>query len=89
MKFKMTKETAQAMAALGAGLGLGAIIRYAELKAQLAYEKAERLENEIENINLAMKIQQDDIDRLKGKVESLELSNHTKEDKVDLFGNLK
>ena len=89
MKFKMTKETAEALMTIGTGFALGAIVRYAELKSQLAYEKAERLENMIENMNLAMKFQRDDIDRLKSKVESLELSNHTKEDKVDLFGNLK
>lgn len=94
MKFKINKEAAQAMMAIGAGLAVGIEIWYLDFKARMQDEKNAVVNKEIENICKLMHLHEKDIDDLKTKVDNLELCTYTlKEleegDGKDLFAEFK
>lgn len=94
MKFKINKETAQAMMTIGAGLAVGIEIWYLDFKARMQDEKNAVVNKEIVNICKLMHLHEKDIDDLKRKVDNLELCTYTlKEleegDGKDLFAEFK
>lgn len=90
MKIKFDKEMADAFAAIGAGLGLAAIIRSVELKAELALEQSKANDVSIEYLFEKSRMLNDMIADADIKLAKLEKEIHKdEEDKVDLFGNLK
>ena len=80
MKFKINREAAEALMAIGCGLAVGCELWYLDFKARMQDEKNAVVNKEIENMALLMKLHEQDIDRLKGKVESLELCTYTLRD---------
>lgn len=88
MKFKIDKDMAKNLMAIGAGLALGTELWYLDFKARMQDERSAVVNKEIENMLLLMKFMDDDIRDLQDKVNLISYVPE-EESKTDLFGNLK